>query len=55
MEQNIIEHFFYLLQVRWMKKRRTKEIISPYLIAFHPKDISKKVLARFKKAVGRKI
>jgi len=51
--QNLVERFFYRFQVWWMKKRRTKEVITPYFIAFHPKDIRFKVLKKFRLRMKR--
>jgi len=48
LERNMVERFFYQFQRWWMKKRRTKEIITPYFIAFHPKGIRFKVLKKFR-------
>ncbi len=45
--QNLIEKIFYRFQFWWMKKRRTREVITPYFIAFHPSDVRQKILALF--------
>ena len=44
---NKIEKVFYKFQIWWMKGKRTKEIITPYFIKFHPKDLKEEVLRKF--------
>lgn len=48
-----VEELFYRFQIWWMRKRRTKEVVTPYYIAFHKKDIRKKVLRLFSKKSKR--
>lgn len=47
----IVEKLFRRIQLWWMRKRKTTEITQPDLIAFHPEDISQKVLNEYQKRV----
>jgi len=48
---NPLEWLFYLFQLLWMRKKKTREIVTPHLIAFHPRNLSQDILSRFKEAL----
>lgn len=43
--EKILKH----LQLQYMKKRKTKEIVTDGIIRFHPEDVKRKILDRFEK------
>lgn len=51
--QNLCEWLSYSMQISYMKKRRTTEIVKPYFIRFHPHDCKKWVLLEYKKRLER--
>jgi len=50
---NPFEWLFYQFQLWWMRKRRTKEIVAPHIIAFHPRTQASRVLSRFNRRVSK--
>ncbi|MBI2617463.1 hypothetical protein HYW55_04975 [Candidatus Gottesmanbacteria bacterium] len=48
-----IEYFFKHLQLRYMKKKRTSEVIRDGVIQFHPDDAGKRILRLFKEKCRR--
>jgi len=47
------ERLVMKIQLWWMRRRRTTEITNPHLIAFHPQDISEKVLNKYEKRIRK--
>lgn len=45
----ILEWFAKLLQLLYMKQKRTTEVIAPHIVRFHPKDYRSKVLREYEK------
>jgi predicted nucleotidyltransferase len=53
--RNLLDIILMKIQLWWMRKRKTTEITKPYLIAFHPKDISQEVLDKYQHRVEKLI
>lgn len=52
-DQNLIEKLFFNFQLWLMRKKITRERVTPYLIAFHPQSIRGKTIQSFnQKLVG---
>ena len=50
---NCFEQWAYRGQLWWMKRRRTREKALPFLAAFHPKNLRKKILRQFSAKVAK--
>ncbi len=46
--RTIVEKGLRQIQLWWMKKRRTTEITKPNLIAFHPNDIRRQIMIKYR-------
>jgi len=48
---DILESISYKLQLRYMKKKRTTETTTPFIIRFHPQDVRRRVLDEYQKRI----
>lgn len=46
--RTIVEKALRRIQLWWMRRRKTTEITKPHLIAFHPKDISRQIMIKYR-------
>ena len=47
-----LETFAYKVQLRYMEKKRTREVVTAERILFHPIDRAARILPKFEKRLG---